>query len=114
MEIPDEHSASSPAAFHTGNRDREGSSRRRRLEQPRPREGGAGLHRCENRIAVRFAYEWHDDSDSYIDEYRARGVSAESVAMNNARLERWGRWLKQRRPRVGIERIDADLVAYFT
>ena len=25
-----------------------------------------------------------------------------------ARLERWGRWLKSRRPRVGIERIDAE------
>ena len=27
-----------------------------------------------------------------------------------ARLERWGRWLKQRRPRVAIERIDAQLI----
>jgi site-specific recombinase XerD len=51
--------------------------------------------------------------DSYIDEYRARGISAESVAMTAGRLERWGRWLKQRRPRVSIERIDAELITRY-
>jgi len=56
---------------------------------------------------------WDRLLDSYIEEYRARGVSTESVAMNAARLERWGRWLKQRRPRVGIERIDADLITRY-
>jgi site-specific recombinase XerD len=30
-----------------------------------------------------------------------------------ARLERWGRWLKQRRPRVAIERIDAELITRY-
>jgi len=49
-------------------------------------------------------------SGSYIEKYRARGC-AESVAMNAARLDRWGRWLKGRRPRIGIERIDADSIA---
>jgi len=51
--------------------------------------------------------------DSYIEEYRARGVSAASVAMNTARLERWGRWLKARRPRVAIERIDAESITRY-
>ena len=32
--------------------------------------------------------------------------------MNTARLERWGLWLKARRPRVGIERIDAEFTRY--
>jgi integrase/recombinase XerC len=56
---------------------------------------------------------WDRLMDSYIEEYRARGVCAESVAMNAARLERWGRWLKARRPRIGIERIDADSITRY-
>jgi site-specific recombinase XerD len=51
--------------------------------------------------------------DSYIEEYAARGVSKESVAINMARLERWGRWLKARRPRVSIEHIDADWITRY-
>jgi site-specific recombinase XerD len=56
---------------------------------------------------------WDRRLDSYIEEYRARGVCAESVRMNGARLERRGRWLKQRRPRVQIEDIDADLITRY-
>jgi hypothetical protein len=43
---------------------------------------------------------WDRLLDSYIEEYRARGVSPQSVAYTEARLHRWGRWLKGRRPRV--------------
>jgi integrase/recombinase XerC len=56
---------------------------------------------------------WDRLLDSYIEEYRARGVSGASVAMNAARLDRWGRWLKARRPRVGIERIDAEMITRY-
>jgi integrase/recombinase XerC len=56
---------------------------------------------------------WDRLLDSYIDEYGARGVSKESVAMNRARIERWGRWLKGRRPRVGIEQIDAESITRY-
>jgi site-specific recombinase XerD len=56
---------------------------------------------------------WDRLVDSYIEEYRGRGVSAASVAMNTARLERWGRWLKARRPRVAIERIDAESITRY-
>jgi site-specific recombinase XerD len=56
---------------------------------------------------------WDRLLDSYIDEYGARGVSKESVAMNRARVERWGRWLKARRPRVGIEQIDAESITRY-
>jgi len=41
---------------------------------------------------------WGRLLDGYIEEYRARGVCAESVKMSSARLERWGCWLKQRHP----------------
>jgi site-specific recombinase XerD len=56
---------------------------------------------------------WDRLLDSYMEEYRARGVSRESVAYTQARLDRWGRWLKGRRPRIGIERIDAELITRY-
>jgi len=56
---------------------------------------------------------WDRLLDSYIEEYGARGVSKESVAMNRARIERWGRWLKARRPRVGIEHIDVESITRY-
>jgi site-specific recombinase XerD len=51
--------------------------------------------------------------DGYIEEYRARGINPATVAHTAATLDRWGRWLKQRRPRVAIERIDADLITRY-
>jgi hypothetical protein len=56
---------------------------------------------------------WDRLLDSYVEEYRARGVSPESVAYVEARLNRWGRWLKGRRPRVGIECIDAEMITRY-
>lgn len=56
---------------------------------------------------------WDRLVDSYAEEYRARGMSEATVAMAVARLDRWGRWLKQRRPRVMIERIDAELITRY-
>jgi site-specific recombinase XerD len=51
--------------------------------------------------------------DAYVEEYRARGIGEATVAMVAARLDRWGRWLKRRRPRVAVERIDADLITRY-
>ncbi len=51
--------------------------------------------------------------DLYIDQYRARRVSEATIGYTLSRLERWGAWLKQRRPRVPIERIDADLITRY-
>lgn len=56
---------------------------------------------------------WDRLVDSYMEDYRARGISAGSVAHVAARLEAWGRWLKQRRPRVAIEDIDAQLITRY-
>ena len=53
---------------------------------------------------------WDRLLDTYMDEYRARGVSEATVAYTESRLERWGRWLKKRRPRVSIEHINVDLI----
>lgn len=53
---------------------------------------------------------WDRLLDIYMEEYRARGVSEATVAHTEARLQRWGRWLKKRRPRVSVEDIGADLI----
>jgi len=53
---------------------------------------------------------WDRLQDAYMEEYRARGVSEQTVAHTEARLDRWGRWLKRRRPRATIEGIDAESI----
>jgi site-specific recombinase XerD len=47
--------------------------------------------------------------DAYIDEYRARGICAASVAHTESKLRHWGSWLKSRRPRPVLEEIDPQL-----
>ena len=56
---------------------------------------------------------WDRLVDSYMEEYRARGVSPQTIAYTEARLNRWGRWLKGRRPRIGIEEIDAETLTQY-
>jgi len=56
---------------------------------------------------------WDRLQEAYVEEYRARGVSALTVSCTESRLDRWGRWLKKRRPRVGIEDIDADTITLY-
>jgi len=56
---------------------------------------------------------WDRLVDGYIEEYRARGIGPARVAHTAATLDRWGRWLKQRRPRVSIEQIDAELITRY-
>jgi site-specific recombinase XerD len=56
---------------------------------------------------------WDRLVETYIEEYHARGISEQTVAHTAARLDRWGRWLKRRRPRVSIEQIDADLITRY-
>jgi site-specific recombinase XerD len=48
-----------------------------------------------------------------MDEYRARGICQATVAATESRLERWGWWLKKRRPRVAIEQIGAELISLY-
>jgi hypothetical protein len=40
---------------------------------------------------------WDRLVDSYMEEYRARGVGPQTIACTEARLNRWGRWQKGRR-----------------
>lgn len=56
---------------------------------------------------------WDQLMDGYLAEYRARGVCAGSVMRTTSVLERWGRWMRTRRPRAQIERIDAEQITQF-
>lgn len=56
---------------------------------------------------------WDRLVDAYLDEYRARGIGAATINHTGSRLDRWGLWLKQRRPRVSIERIDAEVITRY-
>jgi nuclear transport factor 2 (NTF2) superfamily protein len=63
MENPNEHSASPFAAVHAGKRGSKGPPRR---DYRLMKELSAFR---ENRIAVRFAYEWHDDGGNWFRSY---------------------------------------------
>ena len=50
--------------------------------------------------------------DRYPAEYQARGICDSSVGHATSVLERWGRWMRTRRPRPRLEQIDAELTMY--
>ena len=56
---------------------------------------------------------WDRLQDSYVEEYRARGLSESSASCTESRLDRWGRWLKKRCSRVAIEQIDAIAITRY-
>ena len=56
---------------------------------------------------------WEKLLDSYMEEYRARGIGRESIAATGSRLQRWGWWLRKRRPRVAIEQIGVELISKY-
>jgi integrase/recombinase XerC len=47
--------------------------------------------------------------DAYIEECAARGLAASYVQIMQRELERWGNWLKRRRPKPRLEAIAAEL-----
>jgi len=56
---------------------------------------------------------WDRLLEMYIEGYAARGINPDTVRATRGRLVRWGEWLKRRRPRVAIERIDAALITRY-
>lgn len=56
---------------------------------------------------------WDRLLDTYMDEYRARGICQATVAATESRLHGWGWWLKKRRPRVAIEQIGVELISRY-
>jgi site-specific recombinase XerD len=56
---------------------------------------------------------WDQLLDGYLAEYRARGLCAGSIERTTSVLERWGQWMRSRRPRPRLEQVDADLIVRF-
>src|SRR5207253_1835512 len=78
------------------------TSRRGRVMRPRlVRFGRTAMRRWDRLVEI------------YIEGYAARGINPASVQATRSRLVRWGQWLKQRRPRVSVEQIDADLITRY-
>lgn len=53
---------------------------------------------------------WDGLLDGYLEELRARELAAATVVQFQRELDRWGSWLKHRRPRPSLEKVDSDLV----
>ncbi len=51
--------------------------------------------------------------DGYLSEYRSRGLADGSISRASTILEGWGMWMRKRRPRPQIERVDAELITRF-
>lgn len=48
--------------------------------------------------------------EQYVAECATRGLAEGTLLQRRRELERWGSWLKRRRPRVRLEEVDAPLV----
>ena len=53
---------------------------------------------------------WDGLVDAYLEEYVARGVSAGMIDNVRRELERWGSWMKRRRPRPKLEELEPELI----
>ena len=53
---------------------------------------------------------WDGLADSYLEECAARGVCSATVLQRQRELDRWGSWMKHRRPRPNLEKVDSDLL----
>lgn len=56
---------------------------------------------------------WDRNVDVYLEQCKARGLAEGSIARIGQVLADWGQWMKQRRPRVMLERVDADLIVRY-
>lgn len=53
---------------------------------------------------------WDGLVEGYIKECETRGLAAGSLTSRRGELDRCGRWLKHRRPRVNLEQLDSELL----
>ena len=56
---------------------------------------------------------WDGLVDSYVKECEARGLAEATIEHRLRELERFGIWVKRRRPRPRLEDVDADLVVRY-
>ena len=56
---------------------------------------------------------WDGLVDGYLRQGEVRGLSEETLVGVRAELDRWGCWLKRRRPRPSLEEVDAELIIQY-
>lgn len=56
---------------------------------------------------------WDSLVEAYLEEYVARGVSAGMIGNVQRELERWGNWMKRRRPKPRLEAIEPQLLVRY-
>lgn len=56
---------------------------------------------------------WDGLVERYLKECEARGLARSTVAGRGRELERFGQWLKRRRPKPRLEEIGAELVVAY-
>lgn len=56
---------------------------------------------------------WDGLADRFMEAYQARGLSQGTAAAMRREWDRWGSWLKQRRPRPSLEEISPELVTAY-
>ncbi len=53
---------------------------------------------------------WDGLMEGYVKQCETRGLSAATVAGQRHELERWGLWLKRRRPKPNLEEVDGVML----
>lgn len=56
---------------------------------------------------------WDRLVEEYVESCRARGLAEVSVERIRGELDRWGAWMKRRRPRRRLEEVDAELIVAY-
>lgn len=56
---------------------------------------------------------WDHIVDSYMQEYSGRGITSATVNYVRQELDKWGLWMKHRRPRPQLEQINSDLLLHY-
>jgi len=61
----------------------------------------------EGRLLMR---RWDLIVDRYMQEYSSRGLTQATIDKTRCELDKWGLWMKRRRPKPKLETIDSDLL----
>jgi len=56
---------------------------------------------------------WDGLVDRYLEELQARGLAKATIDSRCRELDRWGSWLKRRRPRPALEEVGSDEVVQY-
>jgi len=56
---------------------------------------------------------WDQIVERYVQEYTSRGLATGTIEKIRSELDRWGIWMKRRRPKPQLEQVDSDLIILY-